>query len=1201
MKKSFFLLFYFLCMALLQTSHAQQLTYKTSWIANTFPGGDSYSTDPAKAHVQNYIQNFWVNRDGTDGKVFTTATWDEGDREKSIIQNAQVIGRMPDPGHNVQHDAITGDGTFIYIAQVIDRGNWVTNGYGLRRYNLDGSSAPMSNGVGNDKSYIEVQASGTDLTRIATSLAVNTSSKELYYSDPVDGKIKVLDLNTNTVVASFTISGIAVDNNRLAVATDGYLWWLVRQDKKIYRYSNRGAKQSQEITGIQDPSAICIDKNNNLYVTDNGTSLQIRLYNNINSSPAFQKTIGDNNGIYGGSKGVVGDMKFHPGMAGLGTDANGNIYLATNGVDNGTGTILKSINPAGTALNWQVYGLAFVDCFDVDPSNDGLDIYGRTEHFKMDFTRNNGKEWSYQGYTLDKFTNTGDGVRGDGTSIIRNRDGRKFMYTIGMTSGGFNLYRFDPAPSEIAVPIGSINRDTGWGWDVDNNCDVWSGGAGGKIRRYAYPGINLNYNTSSPDEWNIPAPFNAVERVKYIADSDILYISGWSNTYPNSKNDWGRIGRIICRYNNWKGGNRTANVTTVLDYTNQEAPKAFDIAGDYAFVTACKEEKTWVYATANGSMTGILTPGPEVNSKSGWVDIAYGTRAFKRSNGEYLILNEEDLFGKVIMYRWCPSGNCSVSNVPVASVIVSPVTGNINTGGTINLAATISPGNATNKTVSWSSSNTNVATVNSSGVATGVAPGTATITVTTQDGNKTASSVITVQSGGSSTKLNGTVITNVDPYGSGVGNNAFDNNTTTFVDAKQTSGAYVGLDFGSAQGLGSIRFFPRSGQEARMNGGKFQGSNDGSNYTDLYTIGANPPAGWNTVTVSGSYRYFRYINNAANTYCNVAEIECWSSGSATVAVTGVTVSPTTVSVATGSTTSLSAAVSPGNATNQTVSWSSSNTAVASVNSSGVVTGLTSGTATITVTTQDGNKTATCAVTVPAAGATKFTGTVLTNVDPYGSGVGNNAFDGNTTTFVDAKQTSGAYVGLDFGSAKGLGYVKFFPRSGQEARMNGGKFQGSNDGSNYTDLYTIGANPPAGWNTVTVSGSYRYFRYINNAANTYCNVAEIECWSTGTAPSAVANGTSVNTGASFEERKPATSFYPNPAKDFVNLTFSTEDEGQGQVELVTLDGRVIKNQSFSYKKGVNTIKVTFPTQSGNILLTYVKAGKVNNVYKLMIQH
>ncbi|MFC5193156.1 Ig-like domain-containing protein [Algoriphagus aquatilis] len=86
----------------------------------------------------------------------------------------------------------------------------------------------------------------------------------------------------------------------------------------------------------------------------------------------------------------------------------------------------------------------------------------------------------------------------------------------------------------------------------------------------------------------------------------------------------------------------------------------------------------------------------------------------------------------------------SSSPVAVTGVSLSPTTASIRTGGTQQLTATLAPTNATNKTVTWSSSNTSVATVNATGLVTGVGSGTSTITVTTQDGNKTATSTITV-------------------------------------------------------------------------------------------------------------------------------------------------------------------------------------------------------------------------------------------------------------------------------------------------------------------------------------------------------------------------------------------------------------------------------------------------------------------------
>jgi len=87
---------------------------------------------------------------------------------------------------------------------------------------------------------------------------------------------------------------------------------------------------------------------------------------------------------------------------------------------------------------------------------------------------------------------------------------------------------------------------------------------------------------------------------------------------------------------------------------------------------------------------------------------------------------------------------------------------------------------------------------------------------------------------------------------------------------------------------------------------------------------------------------------------------------AAVAVTSVTLNTSTLALVAGGSQTLTATVTPNNATNKSVSWTSNNTAVATVDNTGKVTALTAGTATITVTTTDGSKTATCIVTVSAA-------------------------------------------------------------------------------------------------------------------------------------------------------------------------------------------------------------------------------------------
>jgi hypothetical protein len=84
-----------------------------------------------------------------------------------------------------------------------------------------------------------------------------------------------------------------------------------------------------------------------------------------------------------------------------------------------------------------------------------------------------------------------------------------------------------------------------------------------------------------------------------------------------------------------------------------------------------------------------------------------------------------------------------------------------------------------------------------------------------------------------------------------------------------------------------------------------------------------------------------------------------------VAVTGVSLNKTAISLVEGDSETLTATVTPSDAANKAVAWSSSNGAVATVDNEGKVTATGAGTATITVITADGGKTATCAVTVSA--------------------------------------------------------------------------------------------------------------------------------------------------------------------------------------------------------------------------------------------
>lgn len=83
-------------------------------------------------------------------------------------------------------------------------------------------------------------------------------------------------------------------------------------------------------------------------------------------------------------------------------------------------------------------------------------------------------------------------------------------------------------------------------------------------------------------------------------------------------------------------------------------------------------------------------------------------------------------------------------NIPVTGVGLSPSSDTLEVDDTLQLVATVYPTNATNKEVTYSSSDTGVASVDSDGLVTAVAVGSATITVTTTDGSKTDTCSITV-------------------------------------------------------------------------------------------------------------------------------------------------------------------------------------------------------------------------------------------------------------------------------------------------------------------------------------------------------------------------------------------------------------------------------------------------------------------------
>ncbi len=265
------------------------------------------------------------------------------------------------------------------------------------------------------------------------------------------------------------------------------------------------------------------------------------------------------------------------------------------------------------------------------------------------------------------------------------------------------------------------------------------------------------------------------------------------------------------------------------------------------------------------------------------------------------------------------SATCTVTvnpkTVSVTGVTLDNTTATISVGAATQLTATLAPTDATNKNITWKTSDASVATVDENGTVTGVKAGTATITVTTEDGGKTATCAVTVN--------------NVDVSSITLSQNTLnliyddENNKTA------TLTATVAPDNATDK---TVTWTTSNGSVATVDNGAVTAVSAG---TATITAKAGDKEAICTVDVTAK----------------------------TVAVDSVSVTPTTLELTVGgSTGSLAATVSPENATDKTVTWTTSNESVATVNN-GTVTAVSAGTAIITATTADGNKTATCTVTV----------------------------------------------------------------------------------------------------------------------------------------------------------------------------------------------------------------------------------------------
>ena len=161
--------------------------------------------------------------------------------------------------------------------------------------------------------------------------------------------------------------------------------------------------------------------------------------------------------------------------------------------------------------------------------------------------------------------------------------------------------------------------------------------------------------------------------------------------------------------------------------------------------------------------------------------------------------------------------------------------------------------------------------------------------------------------------------------------------------------------------------------------------------SDVYVNGVKVTGVEGEPSVNGNSKMLTFTINSNNWYIignTAAHDQCFysiefsigeGSSSTDKPVTGVSLNKNTLSLEVGRSETLNATVNPTDATNKNVTWTSNNTSVAAVSSSGVVSAITAGNATITVTTVDGSFTDTCTVNVqPASTETIYVTSVALN-------------------------------------------------------------------------------------------------------------------------------------------------------------------------------------------------------------------------------
>lgn len=405
-----------------------------------------------------------------------------------------------------------------------------------------------------------------------------------------------------------------------------------------------------------------------------------------------------------------------------------------------------------------------------------------------------------------------------------------------------------------------------------------------------------------------PTKYNQVDGVKVLESSDDAARALWSIPWHiPTKEDW----EELIAYCTWTSGS---------------------LNGTKGWKATSKKNGKSIFLPYAGRLLGgtISGKGTSLNYWSSTLNRGWSAYALYWGSGSFPpTIHEDDRYNGLPIRPVCDAaqvfkvykGNTLKATVaPKATFVFDPtvnvtsvsITGTkteIAVGESLQLSATVSPSYATNKAVTWTTSNSSVATVSASGLVKAVKAGSVTISATAQDGSGARGTytitvinpVVSVTSiavtgskkeiyGGESLQLSATVSPS----------NATNKSVTwttsnSSVATVSTSGLVKAVKAGSVIITATAR--------------------DGSGVRGTYTLTVKDPI---------------------------------------VSVTFITITGSKEEITVGESLQLSATVSPSYATNKSVAWTTSNSSVATVSASGLVKAVKPGSVTITAIAQDGS-------------------------------------------------------------------------------------------------------------------------------------------------------------------------------------------------------------------------------------------------------